>query len=143
MAIDPALPQWRWQRFARIGRLVAVGGAATACYLLLSLGFHGLLGLQPPLASLLAHALAGFVSYFGHRLFTFRVSGSHSGVPARFVALNAASYAVAYVTPWLAGTYLGLPGVFSLVATAVVLPVANALLMAHVVFRAPLRDADA
>jgi putative flippase GtrA len=119
-------------------RLVAVGLLATFAYGMFSLGFVWLAGFSAPLASLCGHALAGFISYFGHRIFTFEVTGEHNGAPSRFIVLNAISYLVACVSPWFAIHLFMLPDTAAILATALVLPAVNVLLIAKFVFRKPL-----
>jgi putative flippase GtrA len=119
-------------------RLVAVGMLATLAYSVFALCFVWVAGLSAPIASLLGHGLAGFVSYFGHRIYTFEVTGKHKGAPVRFMALNITSYFIACISPWLVTRVFMLPDTMAILITAMVLPAVNMLLIAKFVFRAPL-----
>ena len=132
--------QPKFLRLPRPIRLLAVALTATLAYCVFSLGFLWLAGLPAPLASLLGHSLAGFVSYFGHRIFTFGIQAGHNGAPGRFIALNATSYLVACVAPWVSTQIFALPDTAAILITAIVVPVVNAVLITKFVFREDIMD---
>ena len=92
-------------------RFGLVGVTATLTYLAVSLLLVGA-GWLPQLANIAAFAVGTAVSYFGHYLFTYRATGSHRRVSARFgamtlvlVALCSALHEAALLAgaaPWLA-----------------------------------------
>jgi putative flippase GtrA len=116
-------------------RLIAVGLIATLAYSVFSLGFVWLAGFNAPISSLLGHGLAGFVSYFGHRKFTFEIAGDHDGAPGRFILLNVTSCFVAALSPLIATRIFFLPDTSAILITAIIVPAVNAVLIAKLVFR--------
>ncbi len=121
-------------------RLVAVGVSATFAYSIFSLGLVWLAGFSAPLASLLGHSLAGIVSYYGHRIFTFEVTGEHNGAPARFIVLNVTSYLIACFSPWIAVEFFKLSSMTAIFITAIVIPTINVLLISKFVFHVPIME---
>lgn len=115
-------------------RLVAVGGACTALYVLLAFFGAELFGLPASLASLCAYATSAGVSYLGHRAFTFRSQRPHRDAAWRFGLLAAAGYAVALAAPLTLTDWLGAPPLASFLAVSVAVPALNALALSRLVF---------
>ena len=69
----------------RRARFILVGGAATLAHAVMLLIFVELGGLNPTLANLFAFICAFFVSYLGHKRFTFRSDASHASALPGFL----------------------------------------------------------
>lgn len=123
-------------RLARLplARLVAVGGACTALYVLLAWIGAERLGMPASLASLAAYAASAGVSYAGHRAFTFRSRRPHRESAWRFGLLAAAGYGVALAAPLALTDWLGAPPLASFLAVSVAVPALNALALSRLVF---------
>ena len=128
----------RWRRPLM---LMVVGGAATLAYSSLAMLGTVITPWPTGVVSFLAYAIAGVLSYQGHRVLTFSITGGHGAAPVRFVALGALGSCVAFAVPALVTDGLGFPSIVSIALTCVVAPVLNAIALSRFVFRAPLLDA--
>jgi putative flippase GtrA len=119
----------------RILRMLAVGGAATGIYALLTWTGVTIASAPAPLASFLAYLAASIFSYGAHRRFTFASSRPHSEALSRFSALSLAGYVAALVVPALVTETLGAPVSVSILITCTVIPAANYVALSRLVFR--------
>jgi putative flippase GtrA len=107
---------------ARISRFALVGVVSTLLY---------------ALGSLVAYVLAGVFSYTAHRSFTFRSDRSHREAAPRFIGLSLVGYGIATAAPLLLTDWAGLPNVFAVALTSLVVPALNFVLMRAMVFVRP------
>lgn len=120
--------------FARLLRFAGVGVASTLCYAVIALALTQWARLPAVEASVIAYAVAALLSYLGHRHITFRSKGDHLREAPRFGLLVLAGYLLALAIPLLTTGILGWPSAVSILATCIVIPAANYLLMARMVF---------
>lgn len=118
----------------KLSRFAVVGLAATALYAALALLF-GSLGWSAVGASVAAYALAAVFSYAGHKFLTFMSQGSHASELPRFVASTSLGFGLATALPLILSGGLGLANAVSVIATCIVVPVVNFLLLDRFVFR--------
>jgi putative flippase GtrA len=118
----------------RLFRFTSVGIASTLCYAIIALALTSWFHRSAVEASIVAYAIAALLSYFGHRLITFRSKGDHLREAPRFGALVLCGYALALAIPLLFGQILHWPPVASILLTCIAIPLANYVLMARVVF---------
>ena len=138
--------QRRWpilsaSSIARMLRFALVGVAATLLYAVIAFALAYVSMLPAAVTSLIAYCTAGVLSYFGHRLFTFKAGGGHARPAARFVGINLLGYAVAAVIPWVLSDRLGYPAAIGIVLVCIVIPAMNYVLFNLFVFREPVADA--
>lgn len=124
-------------RLPIVSRFAIVGLSATALYVvlvfLLAALFSGYAG--PASISLSAYVLAAIYSYCAHRLFTFMSNGAHKVQLPRFALLSLAGAAISYFIPVIMENWLRLPGVLSVAAVCVIVPVFNYFVLDRWVFR--------
>ena len=116
--------------------MLAVGGAATGIYALLTWVGATMVAAPAPLASFLAYLVASMFSYGAHRRFTFGSSRPHSEALSRFSVLSLAGYVTALIVPALVTETLGAPVWASILITCTVIPAANYVALSRLVFRA-------
>lgn len=119
-----------------LARFGLVGIAATILYAVLAVALveSKWIGFSPVQASLAAYAAAAVFSYFAHKSITFMSNGSHRSEAARFVLLTATGFAVAYAAPALLTAKLGLPPIIAILATCLLIPAVNLLMLDRWVF---------
>ncbi len=118
---------------AKLVRFAGVGGAATVIYAALA-AILGALAVGAVAASLLAYALAGLFSYFGHKRVTFRSDRAHGEEAPRFVAASAMGAGIATAAPLVLTDALHLPGLVAIGFTCVAVPAMNFLVLDLLVF---------
>lgn len=123
-----------WARPGRMLPMLAVGGAATGLYAILTWAAVATVSLPSPAASLLAYLIASTFSYGAHRRFTFASSRPHAEALPRFSALSLAGYVTALAIPALLTETLGAPVWVSILVTCTVVPAANYLVLSRLVF---------
>lgn len=119
----------------RVVRFVVVGVMSTLTYFVIALGCSGVLGISTIASSFIGQIVAAFTSYFGHKSFTFAVSGGHRQHMTRFVLIAVPfGFGLNAVLSWTAADLLRLraPYVFGIVA--ITLPIATYILNRWVVF---------
>jgi putative flippase GtrA len=121
---------------SEIARFGAVGIVATAIYAILAtvLTKWDWIGLKPVTASLAAYAAAAIFSYLAHKSVTFLSSGAHRLEGPRFLALTATGIAIAYAAPVVLTDIFDLEPVFAILATCVLVPALNFVVMDRWVF---------
>ncbi|MBN9553158.1 MAG: GtrA family protein [Alphaproteobacteria bacterium] len=119
----------------RLFRFAAVGVTSTLCYAITALFLTAKLHYATIEASVAAYAIAALLSYFGHRVITFRSTGDHAREAPRFGALMLCGYALALAIPLFFAQLLGWPPSASILITCIAIPLVNYMLMARVVFR--------
>jgi putative flippase GtrA len=118
-----------------LARFGLVGIAATILYAALATALiQRDRGLSPVQASLVAYTAAALFSYLAHKFVTFMSIGSHRSQVPRFIVLTAAGFAVAYAMPALLTLDLGLPPIISVLATCLLIPALNLLVLDRWVF---------
>jgi putative flippase GtrA len=118
----------------RLFRFTGVGIASTLCYAIVALALTSWIHRPAVEASVVAYAIAALLSYFGHRIITFRSKGDHLREAPRFGVLVLCGYALALVIPLLFGRVPNWPPVASILVTCIAIPLANYVLMARIVF---------
>jgi putative flippase GtrA len=118
----------------RLFRFTGVGIASTLCYAIVAFALTSRFQRSAVEASFIAYAIAALLSYFGHRVITFRSKGDHLREAPRFGALVLCGYALALAIPLFSGQVLGWSPAASILLTCVAIPLANYVLMARVVF---------
>lgn len=115
--INPtARPSW-----AAYAWYVAIGVFNAVVYVLLGAGLVAA-GVDDSAAGVIAYLPCVAVSYFGHKMKTFRSRGSHGREAPRFLALTAAGLVLGAVLP-RAAIALGLPSYFGFALVTVLVPV--------------------
>ncbi|MER9657419.1 GtrA family protein [Mesorhizobium sp. M0152] len=119
-----------------------VGIAATILYAALAAAFvkSERLGFSPVEASLAAYAAAALFSYLAHRSKTFMSSGPHRSEAPRFLVLAAIGLAIACGAPALLTAKLGLPLIFPIVITCLLVPAINFVVLDRWVFAQRIPD---
>lgn len=129
-----------------LARFGLVGIAATILYAALAAAFAKWerIGFTPIRASIAAYAAAALFSYLAHKSVTFVSSGSHRSEAPRFLLLAATGLAVAYGAPALLTVKLGLPLIIPVLATCLLVPAINFLVLDRWVFtkRSPDQHGD-
>jgi len=117
-------------------RFALVGIVATALYgaLALLLMAQQWVGLSAVTASLAAYSASAMFSYLAHKSWTFMSHGGHRTEAPRFVLLSATGLAVAYAAPLLLTGVFRLPGIFPVLATCILIPAINLLVLDRWVF---------
>ena len=126
-------PQDKISRLPRIARFALVGGANTLCYAAVAFSLTGLFDVSALPASATGFTCSAILSYIGHRNFTFGSEGNHAREAPRFIALTFCACAVALAVPAIC-RFLGMPAFVAILATCVLIPAANYLLMGRTVF---------
>lgn len=129
MGVEPDGPAELWARLRRFG---LVGLTSTALYAVAALGLQAA-SVEPLPASLAAFAFCSVVSFVGHRWFTFRSTGRAGAEGARFAATTLLGFVLTTAIP-LAGQALGAPGWASVLASCLIVPALNYLLLNSFVF---------
>jgi putative flippase GtrA len=119
---------------ARLLRFLLVGGMATLSYALLVTLANLWLPLPAGVNSLIAYGLSMPVSYVGHRLFTFHSSHAHGHTAPRFILTSIAGYGLAFFIPFVMTDTLGLSSHLATLASCIVIPGANFILLSLFVF---------
>ncbi|MER8766242.1 GtrA family protein [Mesorhizobium sp. M0968] len=133
------IPEHRCAASARLkllARFGLVGIAATILYAALAAAFAKWerIGFTPTQASLAAYVAAALFSYLAHKSVTFVSVGSHQSEAPRFILLAATGLAVAYGAPALLTVKLGLPLIIPVLATCLLVPAINFLVLDRWVF---------
>ncbi len=119
----------------RLVRFGVVGVGATFVYAIVAYILAGVFPRSAALASLIAFSISGVVSYYGHRLFTFKSGGSHARSAPRFVGVNLLAYGFSAAIPWILSDWLGYRPTISIAIVCIVIPVMNYLLLNLFVFK--------
>ncbi|RWN52851.1 MAG: GtrA family protein [Mesorhizobium sp.] len=119
-----------------LARFGLVGIAATILYAALAAAFAKWerIGFSPIQASLAAYAAAALFSYLAHKSVTFVSGGSHRSEAPRFLLLAVTGLAVAYGAPALLTVKLGLPLIIPVLATCLLVPAINFVVLDRWVF---------
>jgi putative flippase GtrA len=129
-----------------LARFGLVGLAATILYAVLAIAFvkWERIGFTPVQASLGAYAAAALFSYLAHKSVTFMSGGPHRSEAPRFLLLTATGFTVAYAMPALLTVKLGLPPIIPVLATCLLIPAVNLVVLDRWVFanRRPDRRGD-
>ena len=122
----------------RLMRFGMVGIAATALYGVLAVLLTNgrWIGLDAVQASLAAYAVAALFSYVAHKSVTFMSPGLHRTEAPRFFLVTAIGFAVAYTAPALLTGVFGMQSIISVLATCIVVPAVNFLVLDRWVFAA-------
>jgi len=125
-----------------LARFGLVGIAATILYAALAAAFvkSEWFGFSPIRASLAAYAAAALFSYLAHRSVTFMSRGSHRSGAPRFLMLAAIGFAIAYGAPALLTAKLGLPLIFPIMITCLLVPAINFVVLDRWVFAEHIPD---
>ncbi|MER8857010.1 GtrA family protein [Mesorhizobium sp. M0757] len=125
-----------------LARFGLVGIAATILYAALATAFvkSERFGFSPVRASLAAYAAAALFSYLAHRSVTFMSRGSHRSEAPRFLFLAAIGLAIAYGAPALLTAKLGLPLIFPIMITCLLVPGINFVVLDRWVFAEHIPD---
>lgn len=124
-------------RPARLVRWGVVGAAATLSYASLTWLLATQVGLTATVSSVCSYALSAFISYFGHRLLTFRSTRPHREALSPFIGVSLAGYGMAFLIPTVVSDILGARVEISILITCAAVPVLNYLGLSRLVFRAP------
>lgn len=120
----------------RPARFLIIGLGATLIYAvlatMLSTGETALM--RPAAGSVLSYAIAAAFSYAGHKYFTFVSDGAHRFEVPRFVVVTLVGLAVSLILPALLSGLLGLPAQVPIVATCILIPFVNYVVLRHWVF---------
>ena len=116
-----------------VSRFAVIGGMATALYAVVALGLS-FGGLRVTLASFAAYLTAALFSYAGHKYFTFVSDGAHRFEAPRFILLTVLGLAVSLILPAVLSGMLGLPAQVPIVATCILIPLVNYVVLRHWVF---------
>lgn len=131
----------------KISRFAVVGILATlifaACASLLS-GGAGTALLPPAIASVSAYLIAGMFSYAGHKYFTFASGGAHRFEAPRFITLTGVGIGISALVPAIMVNGFSLPWFAPIIATCILVPMVNYLVLDRWVFsaRRKLPEAD-
>lgn len=117
---------------ALLSRFALIGVGATVLYGVLALVLAR--ALAPVQASVAAYAVATLFSYLGHKFVTFMSDGAHRTEAPRFLMLSAVGFAIATVLPALFTNLLGWPPIVAVIATCIVVPLLNLLVLDRWVF---------
>jgi putative flippase GtrA len=101
---------------------VGVGGFTTIVHVQVGLIVHHLFGLEPFNANLVAFCVGFFVSYYGHRTYTFRSPGRVSRSMPRFFVIAATSLALNQIIVYGVVNVLGQPYWQALAVMVAVVP---------------------
>ncbi|MES0000061.1 GtrA family protein [Mesorhizobium sp. M0051] len=125
-----------------LARFGLVGVAATILYAALADVFvkSERFGFSPVQASLAAYAAAALFSYLAHRSVTFMSRGLHRSEAPRFLLLAAIGLAIAYGAPALLTAKLGLPLIFPIMITCLLVPAINFVVLHRWVFAEHIPD---
>ncbi|MER9584956.1 GtrA family protein [Mesorhizobium sp. M0276] len=125
-----------------LARFGLVGVAATILYAALADVFvkSERFGFSPVQASLAAYAAAALFSYLAHRSVTFMSRGLHRSEAPRFLLLAAIGLAIAYGAPALLTAKLGLPLIFPITITCLLVPAINFVVLHRWVFAEHIPD---
>ena len=126
-------PPFGSDRRAQILRFLVVGGTATSVYFFLALAGVGA-GLSVEAAHILAFAVSIVVSYFGQKLFTFRVQGEHVRNVARF-AIATAGISILQFLCVIGLNAMHLDKVLIFLASSVIYPVSSFIVHSTWTFR--------
>ena len=118
-----------------LSRFSIVGVLSTITYLVVANLL--LLATQAPatLVSVFAYVAGMAVSFIGQSRFTFRVQKRSVGHLLRFLGLSAMGLGVSFVSVALATATLAIPAVYGTIATAIIIPAVNFLVMKVWVFQ--------
>jgi putative flippase GtrA len=130
-------PSQRFGDHARILRFLIVGGTATAVYFGLALAASSA-GLAVEISHLIAFAVSIVVSYFGQKLFTFRVQGEHARNVTRFAIATAGISTLQFLL--VAGlNAVRIDRVLIFLASSAFYPAASFLVHSYWTFRQPAK----
>ncbi|WP_376779258.1 GtrA family protein [Agrobacterium pusense] len=121
-------------KIKRLVRFALVGGANTAAYFVLANISTYLLGIPHNISAYLAYALVLPFSFFGHRRFTFRSSGSAVAEWYRFCIMQGICLAVIAVVNAASMRYPASPSWVSFSVISFLIPAINFLMMQVWVF---------
>lgn len=105
-----------------------IGGITTFVHVVIGLIAHHGAGLAPFNANLVAFCFGFFMSYFGHRTYTFRSPGRMSRSMPRFFVIAAASLALNQIIVHGVVTMLGHPYWLALAVMVAIVPAFTYLL---------------
>lgn len=117
----------------KLGRFVSVGAAATLGYAAIGWLLARAAEIPPFQASIAAYGVAAVFAYVAHRRFTFRSERAHVIAGPQFLVVTAIGMVIAGALALAAEAYR-LPVEVGLLATCVVVPCLNFLLLDRVVF---------
>jgi putative flippase GtrA len=120
--------------FWRMVRYGIIGIGATVVYGLTALLFHYVAGIPAVAASFMAYCCAAFLSYFGHRIFTFQDNGKIGRSAPRFIGVNLLGNLVAIGIPWIVSDLLRFPAALSIGLVCIVVPAMSYVLLNFFVF---------
>ena len=116
-------------------RFSTIGLAATIAYFLVANVLVLAKLFSPGTASLIAYVAGMAVSYFGQKLFTFRIQGRQNAMGVRFVILSMFGLAISYGLVQFAVNILHLQAFWGILATCIFIPIFNFVLMKLWVFK--------
>jgi putative flippase GtrA len=124
----------------RLVRFGLVGIIATAVYSLATLLAIEALGFSPIAGSLIGVMASSWVSYFGHALYSFKVTIDHATFLWRFLAISGASLAMSTGVMWLFTDFLNVSHRLAIAILVVLIPATNYICNRFWVFRPGLSD---
>lgn len=119
---------------AEVSRFTFVGILATLTYLVAANVMILLVDIDPVIASVVAYFLGMIVSFFGQSRITFKIGQASLSHYYRFAVLSFFGLLFSYLTVIVIVDYLGQHAFWATVATVVVIPVANYVIMKVWVF---------
>jgi len=111
--------------FGRLFRFGIVGVLATLTYASMAVISVEWLKIPPVPASVLSQIVAGVVSFVGHALFSFRVSGDYRVFAGRFVAIALLTVAMNACVTWLLTDVMNISHRITIAIVTVLIPVTN------------------
>lgn len=118
---------------ARISKFAVIGLMSTGLYAMVAywLSMAG----SAVQASIVAYGIAAVFSYYGHKFVTFASDGAHGVEGPRFVTLTIAGLFISWSLPFALSGRLGLSPLVPIVATCVLIPAFNYVILGKWVFR--------
>ncbi len=101
---------------------VVTGGVVTGVHIAVGLLAHHLGGLEPFTANLVAYSVAFFVSYFGHRNYSFRSPGRIQRSMPKFFVISAINLVLNQIIVFTVSDVLGQPYWASLAVMVAIVP---------------------
>lgn len=140
MILHPSCSSMRIKRLivsgelARIARFCTVGLLVTVTYA--SMAWTLTVAAQWPAtaASLVAWACATSISYFGHRMVTFRSTGQHNIAVPRFSLMAGLSLSLVLIVPAILTDHLGLHPAIAIGIVSIAVPALSYVVMSRLIF---------
>lgn len=121
-----------WAQVKQVMRFAGVGSMASATYFVLALILNGSLGVATVVASVVAYALAAFISFFGHKYFTFQQPDAQPAEIPKFVVTVLTGLLIASAIPIMLQAFAP---IVSFLSVLILVPATSYLMIKFFVFR--------